>query len=285
MAMLLDQLGKTCEVVAADPVPAIYRNLPQVERIHVTKTVHGPHDAVIILECDGIERTGISGIDGKFTINIDHHSSGRDFANFNWIDANACAVAAMVYHLAVAAGAKITPEMATCLYAAILTDTGSFTYAGTDAETFELARNLVSAGADAAWVAREVYFTNPAARIRILGTALSNLHIEGKLAWAWITLEDMTNSAAEVEDCEGVVNYLISIGTVDCAVFFRELPSDHQNSSQFRLSIRSKGKANVARVAEFFGGGGHDNASGCTLDGPLEQVLERTLDRLRIELC
>ncbi|WP_263410115.1 DHH family phosphoesterase [Terriglobus tenax] len=286
MAMLLDQLGKTCEVVVADPVPFIYRNLPQVDRIRVAPRIEGSYDAVILLECDSVERSGIHGTEGMFLINIDHHSSGREFGNCNWIDQDACAVAAMVYHLAVTADVTITPEMATCLYAAILTDTGSFTYPGTNADTFALARELVLAGADAAWIAREVYFTNPAPRIRILGSALSNLHLEGKIAWAWITLQDMIESAAEEEDCEGVVNYLISIAGIDCAVFLRELPRPFVTGTpQFRLSIRSKGGINVALVAEHFGGGGHVNASGCTISGSLETAIDLTIKRLRAELC
>lgn len=286
MAMLLDQLGKTAEIVVADPVPAIYRNLPQVGRIRVSTQVGSQYDALIILECDSVERSRLAGTNGLYVINIDHHSSGRNFGDFNWIDQNACAVAAMVYHLALAAGVTVTPEMATCLYAAVLTDTGSFTYAGTGADTFALARDLTLAGADAAWIAREIYFANPAPRIRILGSALSNLHMEGKLAWAWITLDDMLRSAAEEEDCEGVVNYLISIAEIDCAVFLRELPRAFvTDTPQFRLSIRSKGKTNVAKVAEYFGGGGHLNASGCTVDGDLTTVIDRVVTRLRAELC
>ncbi|NUQ30033.1 MAG: bifunctional oligoribonuclease/PAP phosphatase NrnA [Acidobacteriaceae bacterium] len=286
-AMLLDQLGKTCDLVVADPVPAIYLNMPQVDRIRVATSVEGHYDAVILLECDSVERSQVHGTEGIFLINIDHHSSGREFADFNWIDPHACAVAAMIYHLALAAGATITPEMATCLYAAVLTDTGSFTFAGTNADTFALARDLVLAGANAAWIAREVYFTNPAPRIRILGAALSKLNIQDKLAWAWITLEDMLESAAQEEDCEGVVNYLISIAGIDCAVFLRELPRANGNGGppQFRLSIRSKGRANVARVAEYFGGGGHLTASGCTVDGDLETVIDRVVKRLQAELC
>jgi phosphoesterase RecJ-like protein len=91
----------------------------------------------------------------------------------------------------------------------------------------------------------------------------------------------MDRAGAGAEDCEGVVNYLISIAGVESAVFLRELPS----TDQYRLSIRSKGKVNVAQIAENFGGGGHRSASGCTLDGPLDEATERILSQLRTELC
>ena len=199
----------------------------------------------------------------------------------NWIDEDACAVAAMVYRIAIAARVQITPSMATCLYTAILSDTGSFTYSSTNAETFAIAHDLAARGANPSQIARDLYFSNPESKIRLLGTALSNLRTDGPLAWSWVTTHDMDRAGAGAEDCEGVVNYLISIAGVESAVFLRELPS----VDQYRLSIRSKGKVNVAQIAENFGGGGHRSASGCTLDGPLTVATERILSQLRMELC
>jgi phosphoesterase RecJ-like protein len=187
----------------------------------------------------------------------------------------------MIYRIAVAAKVEITPSMATCLYTAILSDTGSFTYPSTNAETFALAYDLAARGANPSQIARDLYFSNPASKIRLLGTALSNLQCDGPLAWSWVTSHDMDQAGAGAEDCEGVVNYLISIAGIESAVFLRELPS----ADQFRLSIRSKGKVDVAQIAEGFGGGGHRSASGCTLDGPLTEATDRILAQLRTGLC
>jgi phosphoesterase RecJ-like protein len=170
--------------------------------------------------------------------------------------------------------------MATCLYAAILSDTGTFTYASTTAHTFALVHDLAAHGANPSQIARDIYFSNPESKIRLLGIALSNLNIDGDIAWAWITAEAMDRIGAGAEDCEGVVNYLISIAGVESAVFLREVP----DISQFRLSIRSKGKLDVARIAEHFGGGGHRSASGCTLEGPLDVAIGRILTQLRTGL-
>jgi bifunctional oligoribonuclease and PAP phosphatase NrnA len=285
LAEVLDQLGCQTDIILADPIPLIYRTLPNVDRIHITPStldiVPDPGVPAILLECDGIERTGLLGLEDRCLINIDHHASGRPFAWINWIDEHACAVAAMVYRIAIAAKVEITPGMATCLYTAILSDTGSFTYASTNTETFAVVHDLAARGANPSQIARDVYFSNPASKIRLLGTALSNLHTDGPLAWTWVTNQDMDSAGAEAEDCEGVVNYLISIAGVESAVFLRELPS----ASQFRLSIRSKGKIDVAQVAETFGGGGHRSASGCTLDGPLGVATDRILAQLRTGLC
>ncbi|MEO6911750.1 MAG: bifunctional oligoribonuclease/PAP phosphatase NrnA [Edaphobacter sp.] len=280
LAEILDQLGRQTDIVFADPVPLIYQTLPNVQRIH-----HAPSAAdiadhsipAILLECDGIARTGLLGLENRPLINIDHHASGRNFASVNWIDERACAVGAMVYRIAVAAKVEITPSMATCLYTSILSDTGAFTYACTDAETFAVIHDLALRGANPGKIARDVYFSNPVSKIRLLGAALSNLECDGKIAWAWVTGTDMDRTGADAEDCEGVVNYLISIAGVESAVFLRELPS----SGKFRLSIRSKGQLDVARIAESFGGGGHRSASGCTLDGPLSAATERILTQLR----
>jgi phosphoesterase RecJ-like protein len=182
----------------------------------------------------------------------------------------------MVFHLARGAGAKVTPEMATCLYTAVLTDTGSFCFAGTNAHTFELAVELVRCGANPVEIAHHVYFSNPTSKMRLLGAALSNLHREGTLAYMHLSMDEMELSGGLEEDCEGIVNYALGIQGVEVALFFRELAD-----GRYRVSLRSKGQVNVASVAEQFGGGGHICASGCAVSGPLPVSLELILTRLR----
>jgi phosphoesterase RecJ-like protein len=279
--MLLRQLGKQADMALADGVPLIYQTMPGWERIQHRSRIDESYDAVILLECDGIPRTRLFGLEGQFLINLDHHASGRPFANVNWIDPEAPAVGAMVYRLALAAGADITPDMATCLYTAVITDTGLFAYPGTDAATLRLAASLVDAGADPAAIARDIYFTNPTSKMRLLGAALGNLQREGRMAWLWVTQSDLANAGAAEEDCEGIVNYAIGISGVDVAAFLRELP-DHR----IRMSLRSKnGAVNVATIAERFGGGGHENASGCTLPGPLSNAIDTMVATLRQALA
>ena len=278
MMHLLKAMGKDVTLSFADPIPATYSWLPGAETIQA-ELPHKP-DVAIVLECDRIERTGYTAEQfkemnpGKL-VNIDHHLSGRPYADVNWIDVKACAVGAMIYDLCIASGLGICEEKATCLYIAVLTDTGGFTYPGTDASTFALAEHLVQCGADSTVIARKVYFSNTVGKIRALGEALRTMQIDRGVAWAWITEKQMEQAGASVEDCEGIVNYLIGIAEVEVAVFLRELPASDELPVLYRLSLRSKGKVDVAAVASRFGGGGHREASGCTLDGPLEAAIER----------
>ena len=274
---ILHSMGKEADVVLRDGVPRVYRPLPFADRVVQSDRVNGEYEAAIILECDSIQRTRLEGLEERFLINIDHHLSGRPFAHVNWIDPQAVATAEMVYRLAREAGVRISPEIATCLYTAVLTDTGSFMFQGTNEHTFGLARELVLAGADPVRCARNIYFGHSTAKMRLLGAALSNLHREGPLALISVTQEQMEHCGAREEDCEGLVNYALAIQDVEVAAFFRELPD-----GRLRLSLRSKGQWNVAAVAEHFGGGGHQCASGCSLDGPLSTATARVLAELRI---
>jgi bifunctional oligoribonuclease and PAP phosphatase NrnA len=276
---VLDALGKQADVVLADEVPFIYKRLPFADRIIHADKVNGTYETAILLECDSVERSRLAGLGDRILVNIDHHLSGRPFAHINWIDPTACATAELVYRLALKAGVKITPELATCLYAAVLTDTGSFCYQGTSERTFGLARELVRAGADPARIAQQVYFASPTSKMRLLGAALSNLHREHALAWMHVTRDQFDRSEAEDEDAEGLVNYALGIAGVEAAAFFREM-----EGGRFRVSLRSKGIINVAEIAERFGGGGHACASGCAIEGPLSAASERILAQLRTAL-
>lgn len=275
---VLRLLGKQAEVVLHDPVPRIYQLLPFADRIVQADRVNGRYEAAILLECDSIQRTRLEGLENQFLISIDHHASGRPFAHVNWIDPHATATAELVYQLAKAAGVPISREIATCLYTALLTDTGSFMFKGTNEQTFALARELVLAGADPAQCAQNVYFAHSTAKMRLLGAALSNLHREGPLAWIWVTRDQMERSQAKEEDCEGIVNYALSIQDVEVAAFFREMAD-----GRYRVSLRSKGKLNVADIAERFGGGGHECASGCSVDGPLSMAVAQIMREVRPE--
>src|SRR3984885_6062974 len=272
----LRAMGKHADVVLHDGGPRIYRSLPFDDRVVQANVVNGNYEAAIILECDSINRTRLQGLENRFLISIDHHQSGRPFAHVNWIDPHAVATAEMVFRLSREAGVKLSPERATCLYTALMTDTGSFMFQGTNEHTFSLARELVLAGADPSHCARSIYFAHSVAKMRLLGEALRNLNTEGHIGWTWVTQEQMERCAAKEEDCEGLVNYVLSIGEVEVAAFFRELPD-----GRFRLSLRRQGKLDVARVAEGFGGGGHECASGCSIDGPLAHGVHRVLESLR----
>jgi bifunctional oligoribonuclease and PAP phosphatase NrnA len=276
---VLRAMGKRADVVLHDGVPRIYRSLPLADQVLTAERVPGIYESAIILECDSIHRTRLQGLEDRFLISIDHHASGRPFAHVNWIDPQAVATGEMVFRLAREAGTPFSPEIATCLYTALMTDTGSFMFQGTNEHTFALARVLVLAGADPSHCARSIYFAHSVAKMKLLGEALRNLNTEAHVGWTWVTQKQMELCAAREEDCEGLVNYVLSIGEVEVAAFFRETPD-----GRYRVSLRSKGKLDVAGVAEHFGGGGHECASGCSLDGPLANAVREVLELLRCGL-
>lgn len=279
---LLEAMGKQATVCFVDPIPVNFQFLGGRDRVSCSFPAA---DAAIFLECDSIERSSVDRREFEaaapaLTINIDHHRSGREFADFNWIDPEAAAVGCMVYDLAVAAGIPISRSMAECLYAAILTDTGSFNYSSTKASTFAMAQHLVESGANPNRIAADVYFSNPPSKVRLLGIALSNIQIEGAVSWSHVTMEEMERVGASAEDCEGVANHLIGIAGVEAAAFLREMPEQNQ----FRLSLRSRHALDVSVIAENFGGGGHRNASGCSMEGTLAEVTRRIVAEMR-EAC
>ncbi len=274
---ILKKMGKQAEVVLNGPVPHIYQPLPFADTIINSQSINGQYEAAILLECDSIQRAALRGLEHQFLINIDHHLSGRPFGHVNWIDPNACATAEMIYRLALAANVPICPAVATCLYTAVLTDTGSFGYVGTTDRTFALAQELVRAGADPALIAQRIYFSVPISKMRLLGAALSGLHRDGDLTWMAVNREQMDRCGARDEDCEGLVNYALGIEGIEVAIFFREL-----TDGRWRVSLRSKGAVDVSCIAARFGGGGHFCASGCALDGPISVAAERVLAQLRL---
>lgn len=276
MSMILEQMEKHVDVLSADRIPENCSFLPCSGRIRTALRPSGQYDAAILLECDGTARTRLSGLDDYFLINIDHHLSGQPFGQLNWIDSKAVSVGEMVYRLALAAGVTLTADMAACLYTSLLTDTGGFCYGHLQASTFAFAQALVLAGANPTTIAHQVFFSVRTSRMLLLGAALHNLRHDGRIAWLWISYQDMLRSCASEEDCGGVVNYAAGIAGVEAAVFLRELP-DHR----YRLSLRSRGRVNVATLAESMGGGGHEAAAGCYLNGPLSAALNCILPALR----
>ena len=275
-AQILRTMGKQACVVLRDGVPHTYGPLPFADTV-LRNTEQAPDaEAVIILECDSVARTRLTGLEKHYLINIDHHDTARPFADVNWIDPHACATAEMIFRLAREAGVKISPEVATCLYTAVLTDTGSFCFHGTTERTFALAQELVRCGADPVHIAQSVYFSTQLSKMRLLGAALSGLHRDGTLAWMHVDRATMERCQASDEDCEGLVNYALAIQGIEVALFFRE-----ESENRYRVSLRSKGSVNVASVAAVFGGGGHECASGCPMEGPLPVAIERLVTQLR----
>jgi phosphoesterase RecJ-like protein len=277
LMLVLEAIGKRCIIVNKDPVPERFRNLPCSDRIQVAANIEGQPSAVFVLECGSAERTGLNRLADQFVINIDHHHSTAEYGAINWIDENACAVGEMIYKIAKALGVALTPEIATNIYTAVVTDTGSFQFASTTADTFRMAADLAEHGADIAGIARNVFYSNPITKVNSMTVMLNRMKVDcgGRLVWTAVTRDDMTRYNCFEDDVEGLVNFPLTINGVDVALFFREL-----EDGSFRVSLRSKNSIDVSEIAGAFGGGGHRNASGCTVAGPLESAKDLLLTRI-----
>jgi phosphoesterase RecJ-like protein len=269
---ILRAMGKQADGYLGDCVPFIYRSLPGADELRPGPVDAARYDGVVVLECSNLQRTNLEGLAGLFSVSIDHHETFTEYASVNYVVPSAAATAELVYYLAQAAGVRLTPDIATCLYTALLTDTGSFCFSCTNAETFAIARELVLAGADPAAIAQRVYFSSPASKLHLLARALSNLQCRGAISWMHVSEADMLTSGATEQDCEGLVNWALSIHGIEATAFFREIAG-----SRYRVSLRSKGRIDVSRIAQTFGGGGHACASGHDIAGPLEAATNRVL--------
>jgi phosphoesterase RecJ-like protein len=277
LLLILENLGKQARIVNRDPVPARFENLPCADRPTVADHVEGRPAAVFVLECGSLERTGLQGLKDHFLINIDHHHSTAQYGAINWIDEGACAVGEMIYKVAKALNVELTPEISTNIYTAVVTDTGSFQFACTTAETFRMAADLAEHGADVPGIARNVFYSNPITKINSMTVMLNRMKVDygGRLVWTAVTRDDMARYNCFEDDVDGLVNFPLTINGVEVALFLREM-----EDGSFRASLRSKNSIDVCEIASSFGGGGHRNASGCTVAGPLEKAKDLLLSRI-----
>jgi bifunctional oligoribonuclease and PAP phosphatase NrnA len=278
LGWILRGLKKEAEVITCDQVPHAYVKLPGAELVRTVPDIDREYDAVFVIECSDVTRPGLPSLKDQFVVNIDHHSTTALFGDLNWIDSTAAAVGEMIYNLAKAIGAKITPEIASCVYAALLTDTGSFHFSNTTERTFKIASELVRHGAQPAKLSQAIFYNYPYAKIRLVGDVLSTLRRDesGRIAWITMSKEAMAQSGASEEDSDGIISYPLTVGDVEAVAFFRELPN-----STYRISLRSKNRVNVARVAEGFGGGGHANAAGFTIKADYEELSRNVIEKLK----
>ena len=264
MALALQRLGKQARVVSRDRVPPQMQVFPSVDSIEVTDHVDDPGDAVIVLECGDTQRTGIAGLDKGYVINIDHHPGNTMFGAMNWLDLSAAACGEMVFELIGALGVSLTPEIATHVYIAILTDTGAFHYSNITPRTFDICRQCVEAGVNATAVARSIFDSNNLARLKLYGAVLHRMQLDptGRIATVSVDQQLARECGGTYEDTEGLVNLPLTVKDIMAVAFFKE-----NGPGDWRVSMRSKGAINVNAIAREFGGGGHTNAAGCSARG------------------
>jgi len=277
LSLAIERSGRRVAALLADPVPANYRFLPGADRV-----LHEPPawqaDLGIVVDCDGLSRLGSlePAFDAlPYLIDIDHHQTDHVFGQVHLTDPGAAATGEIVHRLLLQLGLPSDPEVATCLYAAILTDTGRFCFGNTTAAALRIAAELVDAGANPDLIAHRIYEERSVAAMHLLGLALSRLsaELDSQLVSATLTRVDFAATGAESSDTEGIIDHLRAVGGPRVALLLVQPEKD-----DVRVSLRSDGSVDVSEIALRFGGGGHRMAAGCTVTGSTEDVRRRIID-------
>ena len=278
LGLALEGRGWNVAYGGPHPAPDLLAFLPGVDRYRRLDTLGGPLDVVVLTDCPNPLRTeGL--IDqarrtAKVIVNIDHHPDNRRYGDVNWIDTSAAATGEMVYELLRALGVPLTPAIATNLFTAIHTDTGSFRYSNVTSRTFTIAAALVGAGARPEVVSESLYERRAPDALRWLGKALTRVEVseDGRLGWLALPAGVVPERIVESEE---LVNYPRSVASVRVACLLRE------RDGTVKVSLRGKGDVDVQKIAAQFGGGGHVNAAGCTVPGPLPEATRQVLAAVR----
>jgi phosphoesterase RecJ-like protein len=279
--LALRSVGKEVATFNPDPVPKNLRALPGAAEVTRMDRLPRPFDCYLVLDATDPSRVGglLNGVPpGSLVINIDHHVSNNRFGTYNWVDPEAAATGEMVYYLIDEMGIPLSREVATNLFVAILTDTGSFHYANTTPRALRVAATLIDAGAVPHEVAELLFDQRELEELRLLGMLLTRMQLspDGAVAWIEVTRDIMDRETVARDMLEDLINYPRSLKGVKVALLFRE-----EGEEGVRISLRSKGKVDVAAVARAFQGGGHRNAAGCTVAGSLPEVRERVFGEVR----
>jgi phosphoesterase RecJ-like protein len=283
MANALRALGKEVRVVNKDRAPGPLLAFPGVSEIEIADRVEPAFEVALIMECGSLDRTGVQGLERGIVINIDHHPDNAAYGDINWFDPSAAACGEMVFTLVEALGVPLTRTIATHVYLAILTDTGSFHFSSISPRTFDICRQTLETGIDPVAIARNVYDSNNLGRLKLFGAVLSAMRLShsGRVAIVYVDHEMARQAGGTYDDTEGLINLPLTVKEIQAVVFFKQV-----DPGQYRVSMRSKGDIDIGAIAKAFGGGGHKNAAGCTANGTIESLqavfvneIERAIER------
>jgi phosphoesterase RecJ-like protein len=277
MAYALRAMGKEVRIVNQDAASPPLMAFPGVPGIEIAQDPGSGFDAAIVMECGDLTRTGVIGLDRSFVINIDHHPGNTGYGHINWFDPAAAACGEMVFDLIVALGVPLTVEIATHVYLAILTDTGSFHFSTISPRTFEICRLALEAGVDPVQAARTVFDSGTMAGLKLKGAALNAMQIDatGRIALLYLDHEMARAAGGSYDDTEGLINEPLTVKEIQAVIFFK-----HVDGDEYRVSLRSKGVVDISAVAKAFGGGGHKNAAGCTARGSIDALRKLFVEKV-----
>jgi phosphoesterase RecJ-like protein len=279
-SFVLDQLGKSNQVLFHHKPPRYLEFLPGIERIS-NQPIDKPADLAIIVDLEATSRIGESILpaieSAPHKVVIDHHQPNERPGDTRIVSTKSPATAAILADLWLNSEIVITPEIATLLLVGILTDTGNFRFPNTTPHCMHVAADLLEAGAKIREINEAVYLNRPLPAVKLFAKALNNLKLgaNNQVAYTTLARSDFESSGAIEEDTEGFVNELLAIDTVRIAALLRE-----SASGRIKISIRSQGPIDTTEIAKQFGGGGHINASGAHSDDPINVAAKKLLQAM-----
>jgi len=276
LAELANAMGAEATIVNRDPAPATLKELPGVEKVTVSQALNenflDDFDLVVTVECPELDRCGFDNLSGRPILNIDHHLANPAYGEVNYLDEEAPAVGEMVWTMYRIAGVAPSRDAATNTYVALVTDTGDFRYSNARPRAFTAAAEMVERGADPPTISEWVHDGRTASSVRLLGEALKTLRFgcDGRFASLAVAPDAFARAGADSTDTEEIINIPRAVAGIEAVVFCKQWEPD-----VVKVSLRSRGDVDVRSVAASYGGGGHTNAAGCSIEGDVETARAR----------
>ncbi len=282
--LILKKLNKNPIILNQDRLPKIYDFLPGSSEAYCLEDYYIDTkgiDVGIVLDCSNAKRIGKAYEifkDIKTVINIDHHKSNENYGYLNYVDSSVSSVGEIIFELIRSINIDLLDkDISTCLFTAIITDTGSFRYSNVSSKTFQISSDLTSKGIKPHLIANNIYNRNTYSGLKLLGEALSTLETDDSnyVSWLTITRKMFNDTKAKDEEIEGIIDIVTTLDNTEISILFRET-----KDNKVKISFRSKGNFDVNKFAGKFKGGGHQNAAGCICVGKLDKIKGKILSEL-----
>ena len=276
-------MGKDVDVICESPAPASLNFLPGIEAFLTPDAAKGPYDAAVAVDVSDRRLLGKADVvfDGAARrLVIDHHGTNPGYGEYNYIRGDECACCVLAYEAIEAMGAEVTPEIGTCLMTGMSTDTGHFMYPYTTPLAFEIAGKLRAKGVDVSFITRMLYRTVPMTKMNLTRRAYQKMRFElgGRGGVIELTQEDFAETGATLQQTDGLVNKALEVEGVRMAILAT------QREDGVKLSLRAVEPDTVSDVAKIFGGGGHAQAAGVSMQMSMDDAVAAVLAEMKKKL-
>lgn len=284
LAQGLRALNKNCCILSKEPVPEVFNYLPLSEEITGENFKVEEHiEAVVVLDCGDFKRINAEVLSENRTytlINIDHHLSNELYGDYNYVDTNSAAVGEIIYQMLQLLGVKLTRDIGKSLYTSLLTDTGSFRHSNTTSVTHTIAGDVVNTGLDFSEIHRIIFDNKKFNRVKLYGKVIDamTLELNGNAVFMYLTKEMLEELELDNSDTSDLLPFGTMVDSAEVVVLIKE------NGEGVKVSLRSKNKVDVRKIAEEFNGGGHIRAAGFAFDGNEENIKLKLMEILEKEL-